>query len=745
MAGRKSFVLWREWPLIAAILGIASLALLPTLARSPELRDQRERQALDELKRRVDLDPAATEPLLRAFIAAHPESHRLPEARFFLGKAIIQRGRAGEFPGPYALGAAWTAISSAREGGFEAARTWELQREIARQLDERGYFREATLRFSEIHRAGVMPDAALDLARTLAKRALRDPAAREALLDEAASRISEYLRTAPPEKRLRAFLTQSDIYWRAGRYSEILPLLLRELREFPSEEDQGRLYLELGKALTRQHRHDEALEALDRAEQLLGETSWRDHAVFFKAVLHQRAGEPECAELCERLFRLNSPLVPVARLVLGLYELEVRAQSSDPIGALSAGLAEIRRPAIFDEAGFDFDEFYRSVRQSWVKEEDRATLVRTAALYRDLTRLYPASTAYVRDHALVWLKAGEHAKAAERFLALAALVGDPAERERAVHEAADACAAAKDLHARAATLYRKYFELNPKANAEGLYLQAQELQREGCYRSPRTGESDALSVFAEYIQRARPEDPLLPKALLQRGRMLAELGLREDAVEEFGRLLSGTEGLAIDPTAPEWAEALLGRGRALLELVVSMPAETPTLRRRKLAAEGRNDLREYLERYSERFDHRAGSVEASSLLARSAILERDWPAAMEALARIESLTEPGSEERQQARFLKGDALFGQGQWDRAVEAYSAAYRADLTSDDRLWGLIGRARAYVRLGRREEARRDFENGRAIYDGRKEMFDRSLAGKGKDIWGPALQALGKELLP
>jgi tetratricopeptide (TPR) repeat protein len=227
--------------------------------------------------------------------------------------------------------------------------------------------------------------------------------------------------------------------------------------------------------------------------------------------------------------------------------------------------------------------------------------------------------------------------------------------------------------------------------------------------------------------------------------MFAELGLREDAVEEFGRILSGTEGLAIDPTAPEWADALLGRGRALLELVLLLPPEAPALRRRKLAAQGRSDLREYLERYSERFDHRAGSAEASSLLARSAILDRDWPAAMEALGRIDSLTEPGSEQRQQARFLRGDALFAQGQWDQAVEAYSAAYRTDLSSDDRLWGLIGRARAYVRLGRRDEARRDFENGRAIYDGRKDAFDRSLAGKGKDVWGPALEALEKELLP
>ena len=210
-------------------------------------------------------------------------------------------------------------------------------------------------------------------------------------------------------------------------------------------------------------------------------------------------------------------------------------------------------------------------------------------------------------------------------------------------------------------------------------------------------------------------------------------------------MLRGNEGLTIDPRDPGWADALLGRGRALLELAAPLPVADASNRRRKLAAEGRGDLRQYLERYGESFDHRAGAVEASYLLARAALAERDWPSAMDALNRIETLADPESEFRQQARFLKGDALLAQGLWEPAVEAYSAAYRAYLTSDERLWGLVGRAQAYLRLGRRDEARRDYENGRAIYDEKKDAFDKSLAGRGKDVWAPALEALGKELAP
>ena len=115
---------------------------------------------------------------------------------------------------------------------------------------------------------------------------------------------------------------------------------------------------------------------------------------------------------------------------------------------------------------------------------------------------------------------------------------------------------------------------------------------------------------------------------------------------------------------------------------------------------------------------------------------------MEILSRLEAFPDEDSEARQEARSLKGDVLLAQGRWAEAAAAYDAAYRTDLASDDRLWGLIGRARAYLRLGRKEEARRDYENGKALYDDRKDALDPSRSGR---FWGPALEALGKDLFP
>ncbi|HXX92260.1 MAG TPA: hypothetical protein VEN81_01420, partial [Planctomycetota bacterium] len=86
---RAMSVLAREWPLVAAGVAILSLALLPRFARSTTLRAEREEAAIDALRRRVAMDPASSEPQIRAFLASRPESPWVPEARYLLGEAIV--------------------------------------------------------------------------------------------------------------------------------------------------------------------------------------------------------------------------------------------------------------------------------------------------------------------------------------------------------------------------------------------------------------------------------------------------------------------------------------------------------------------------------------------------------------------------------------------------------------------------------------------------------------------------------
>ena len=61
-------VLVREWPLVAAALGIASLALLPRFVRSEERIREREHAVIEEIRRRVGSDPKEAEALAREFI-----------------------------------------------------------------------------------------------------------------------------------------------------------------------------------------------------------------------------------------------------------------------------------------------------------------------------------------------------------------------------------------------------------------------------------------------------------------------------------------------------------------------------------------------------------------------------------------------------------------------------------------------------------------------------------------------------
>ena len=62
------------------------------------------------------------------------------------------------------------------------------------------------------------------------------------------------------------------------------------------------------------------------------------------------------------------------------------------------------------------------------------------------------------------------------------------------------------------------------------------------------------------------------------------------------------------------------------------------------------------------------------------------------------------------------------------------------SDDRLWGLIGRARTLARLERIEEARRDYTSAKALFE---EGRDKALGGHARDYWDIALQALSREV--
>lgn len=719
----------REWPMIGALAALLSLAFLPRFLSTDALVAQHEAEEFDALRRLADTgphDPAAA--ALRDFLHRRPGSAFAGEARYLLARLAVLRSRRGDFPGLEALDEAWTSARLARETGFDAARTFDLQREIAALLSERDLSREAVERYTELVHGSNEPADGLGLARALARRATREPAVGQAFLDEASARVSDFLARVPAERRIEGFLTQSDLYYRLGRHEEMLRVLERALAEAVRPEDRGLLQLEIGKALLRlsrpgEARNLEAFTALEDALELLPDEC-RDEALLLQALLHAREGRSRALELCSQLIQGSSRLAPLAQLVVGLQQL--REGREEALESLRLGLVDVRRPRLFDDHGFDVADLLRSLRRAWEPERDPARLERFAGLLAEIRRLYPSTVEHRLDHAALLRRAGRCSAAADEYEAAAPLLPD-AQRDHALREAAESCFEGR-LYLRAAVLYRAFHDLRPGPNAEGLFQEGESLRRAGRY-------GGALSALQEYIAAAPRGDRRAHAARLSRARMLVELGRREDAAAEYRAVLRADEG--IQPLDPEWADALLGLGRTLLDLAGESSAPEKRL---PALAEGRRALEELLERYRS-----PGAVEAAALLARAEIAERRWDRALERLETLASLADlvPGSDDVRRGGFLRGDVLSALGRWEEAARAYGEAYRRSIDHDERLWGLIGRARAELRLGRPAEARRHYETAAGLHEEGRDRYDRSLDGRGRAWWTGELAELAGEL--
>ena len=671
----------REWPLWIAVAGVLSLFLLPRVARLGTVSADPDRRDIDQLRRDVESgDPALAEARLQEYSVRHPASD---EARLLLARATIARARAGDFPGAAAL--------------MRAGKSPEFRREAASLLAEYGLVRDGVARFRELTDETRDADLALELAPALAALAAADPASRHALLDEGAARISDYLRAAPADRRVKGLLAQARLFKEAGRDEELAALLAAELAETRDPQQRGLLHLERGRAFTRLGRNMEAMSSFDEAEKLLTDPFDRGLAAVHQALLYARASNPECLETANRLAVSDSPAAPLALLVSGVFELKSRPEIA--IETLRNGLSRIRRPRMIDEGSFDFPWVYAALREAADRETGADRLARFALVWAELSRLQPVSTVTGRDHAAILLRARRFAEAADRFVAMGA-----------VREAADACAEG-GLHLRAAALYGQ------GSDAAGLFHRAMSLKKAGDAPGARAG-------FEQYLARAGPSGTFSGVALVEK----ADLQSPEEAIATYDRVLKARE-VATSPSRDDWATALLGRGRALLKL--------------SRIAEARKVLMEYLERYAEgRPVPAPASIEAAWLLVSVAIEERQWNAGLARIAELESLASRVAESDRlsyarllrEARFVEGDLRFNLEDYAAASKAYGEAVRRHSGTEDRLWGLIGRGRSLARLERKEEARRDYASARSILD------DRTPA---REYWEIALETLAKEV--
>lgn len=690
-----------EWPLLAAALALLSLVWLPRFLPSRAALEEAAVARLRELRARGDLQ--GLEDAAARFLNESPDSPHAGEVHALRARAALAR------PGLDAGSAshAWAQLRSARRLGFRKEEMAALQRDTADALLDRGRSAEAVDAFREL--LDDDPLAGLRLGRALAARAARRPDEAEALSAEILSLAAAARERLPAERKIEAVVAAARLTRRAGRPADAMPLLLRALDEFPAE--RGRIQLERGRSLASLDRKPEALALLDLAEELLkDDPARRDELVLAQLDLRVRGGLPAAAGLLESLEA--APARRSGRLLLALPRPREAAEV----------LAELPswRPA--EDAGLDIPWIKRALRAAAGSDKDPGALADAAAALRQLRRLEPEDASLLLEEGGALRRAGRFADAGEVYERAAEVDGlDLASQERAAKEGAEAYVKA-ERYAAAARLYERWTSCSPRRNAEGLLLRAR------CLRLARLPE--AVEAYGEYVARARPGDPGLPEALLERGRLLVESGDREPALAHFERLL--TEDLGLSPDAAEWEAALLEKGRALLEL------------RRADAA--RRALAEYLERYAEAGETRKGAVEAAYLLARAAMEQRDWEGALGALERAlaSDVVDPRAEDlRREARFLRGDLLLALGRYAEAERSYADASRRHAGTSERLWGVVGRARALVKLGRLEEARREARGARALFDESRGDFETSFAGQGKAYWNEALESLEREV--
>jgi hypothetical protein len=694
----------REWPLWIAAAGILSLFLIPGLLRSSSGAPVTERRELDEIRRELDGgNPGVAETLAADFMLRRPSDAAADEARLLGARSTLARARKGDFPGAAGFRRAWTILSAAPRGPELQA----LRRETASLMSEYGLVRDAVERLRELAGETRDRDLALDLVPALVKLAAEDPAHRHDFLDWASKEISEYRPVAPPERRVKGIQVQALLYRESRREEDLLQLLAAELAETKAPADRGWLQMERGRTLARLSREMEAMVCFDEAEKLLVEPFDKGLAMVHQAQLYARASNPECVEVGNRLTAADSPAAPLGLLVAGVYEL--RGRPSVGLDALRNGFARIRRPRLLEE--IDFPWIYEAVQGSAARDSDPERLQRFAEVFAELGRLQPVSTRVGFDHAAILRRARNFEGAATLLLSL-----EPSERN--VLEAADACAEG-GLHLRAAALYRKYYDLQPAANAVGLFRRAVSLKSAG-------DEEGAMAGFEEYLAKAGPSGKLAGVALLEK----AELQKDDEALATYDRILKARE-VATSPAQPDWAKALLGRGRVLVRLGRS--------------ADARKTVEEYLERYATGPSPAPGSIAAAGYLAAVAVQELDWKQALDRVRAMGTLAgriseadrAPFAEQLRELKLQEAEILFQLEDYAASTRAYAEAEQRATGFDDRLRALLGRGRALARLARMDEAKRDYSSA-------KEMMDRqTFAGAQRDYWDLALDLLGREL--
>jgi tetratricopeptide (TPR) repeat protein len=750
----------REWSIILAFLAVISLFLIipyiPTEARLSAIERQ-ELDGINTLFREGRLQE--TKNGLESFARRHPGSPLLGEVNFLLASAILNLAR-----DKFSLSKAWQILAyleEARRLGMGDNKIDSVLYEVACLLRENDELKDAISIYSTL-RERMGDKILLDIALTYSM--FKDVLGEE-FLPTALGYIEEFLLKAKGKEITDGYLLKAEILKRHKRFSAALDTL-------NFAEDKGvspKFYIERAKLNIKLQKIDNASSDLQKVLEV-GNSQEKDIATYFLGTICIIKNDPEAIQFFNKL--IGSPILSgLPILCKGKFQLS--EHSEEAFENILAGLKLVKKPVTFEEFDFNVDEFYLLLKRLWEGTEESETLLKYPVILQEFSRLYPNEPRYLEDCAKIYAKIAKdykrkslevkkignlatylelgqkvdnfYSKSGEYFLRITIL---PDIREDVK---ANAFKSAADVfleggyYLRASENYHTFGEYFP-SDQSIVFQEAVSLKMAKLYER-------ALNVFERCIEQFKKDSPYTAKAVVEKAKILLDLGKCQDAVSTVDMILKDESmeyGLA--PTDFIWRYALFLKGLAHFEMARVAKTEPQTDERKvsNLFTQSRGIFTEFLKRYGE--DINCDSrILAAFYIARTYTDEKRWKDALDfykksirfAEKREEFLGDEEKEVLKQTHFYIGDIYFIVGDYKDALEAYTIGYRKYIADKDRIWGLVGISKTYLKMGQEEQAKLWLENAKNTFSENEKVYIEAPRGFGANFWKKMISEIEEKL--
>ena len=784
----KDFVL-HEWNVILSFVAFFSLLFIypyiPTKARLEAM----ERDELESVKYFISnayYDDAKKG--IAAFVERHPSSNFVAEAYYLLARIDIDVTKEKGFFAPN-LNSAISNLKSAAEYGFEKSKVDASLLEVAYILRDNNSLDKSIEIFKSLTVGDkYQPSILLDIAISYALYRTVTPEDEVTRLKQSFEYIDKFLAVASEAERIDGHLVKARCLRLHNKYrgaSDILDAIEKTYKDSPK---MPLLYLERGKLYLKQGILDKAEQDLITALTGLTEKSLADEATYFLGETYLKGRDKRAIAQYQKLIQTGSLLSPIANLSAGRYLFSTKRDES--LEYIVAGLRGIITTIMLDKYEFDVPAFRDMLKEVLTAESNVEKLVRYVDILKEIERLYPSNLVYFRDSSEVYKRIASHytrlgdeqlgagleneavkmyniansyyMKSALKYLDIVGIseLSDN-EKASAYRDAADAFFTGK-YYINAAENYGIYshYNLNPQY---GVFMEGLSLKLNGIYEAKDPSAPDALKAFNKCIANFNKFSDYTRKAILEKGKILMELGRYQLAIEEFNRLLQDEQGLYdANPLSDEWRRALYLKGVTYYLIAskqrrdaLSSKNENMMKNVTNVISNARTTFSEFVERYVSNVGTNSKpdglGLGAMFYLAKTYSDENQWG---DALKHFRSAVEFGlvvynelnGEEKEmlkQSYFNIGDMLFNTGNYPDARKAYDSAYRKYSADKERIWGLIGISRCYLKMGKNDEAKLWYENAKNTLESKRDAYKEAPRGFGVEFWESRLNDLKVEI--